>query len=181
MSLLSRSEGGPRRSAASVELDDIQATVLRYRPEPYYGTHIMLHIADAAAGRELLRRLTPYIDSAADWWQAGNAWTAVAITYPGLVALGVPADSLESFPETFRQGMAARSDALGDTGPNNPQHSELAGSTFSSASSATTGRSGTAPWRRRGSSIRACPERPYWRSRTSAPSPGTATRSATRT
>jgi Dyp-type peroxidase family len=122
MSLLSSSGGGPRRSAVSVELDDIQATVLRYRPEPYYGTHVMLHVADAAAGRELLRRLEPYIDSAAGWWQAGNAWTAVAISYSGLVALGVPEDSLESFPEKFRLGMAARSDALGDTGANDPQH-----------------------------------------------------------
>ncbi|MFE4227073.1 Dyp-type peroxidase [Arthrobacter sp. NPDC056886] len=122
MSLLSNSDGGPRRSAVSVGLDDIQATVLRYRPEPYFGTHVMLHVSVAAAGRKLLRRLAPYIDSAADWWQAGNAWTAVAISYPGLVALGVPEDSLESFPEKFRQGMSARSDALGDTGPNDPQH-----------------------------------------------------------
>jgi Dyp-type peroxidase family len=122
MSLLNRSDGGPRPGPLGVELDDIQATVLRYRPEPYYGTHVMLHVADAAAGRELLRRLAPYIDSAADWWQAGNAWTAVAISYSGLVALGVPEDSLESFPEKFRLGMAARSDALGDTGANDPQH-----------------------------------------------------------
>ena len=122
MSLLNRFGGDLRRSTVTVELDDIQATVLRYRPEPYYGTHIALHVADAAAGRELLRRIAPYIDSAADWWQAGNAWTAVAISYPGLVSLGVPEDSLESFPEAFRQGMAARSDALIDTGPNDPKH-----------------------------------------------------------
>jgi hypothetical protein len=38
------------------------------------------------------------------------------------VSLGVPEGSLESFPETFRRGMAARSEALGDTGPNGPQH-----------------------------------------------------------
>ena len=35
------------RSPSRVELDDIQATVLRYRPEPYYGTHVMLHVDDA--------------------------------------------------------------------------------------------------------------------------------------
>src|SRR6185369_4055281 len=106
MQLVDRLGGELPRSPVSVELDDIQATVLRYRPEPYYGTHVMLHVADAAAGRELLRRLEPYIDSAAGWWQAGNAWTAVAISYSGLVALGVPEDSLESFPEKFRLGMA---------------------------------------------------------------------------
>ena len=32
------------RSPVTIELDDIQATVLRYRPEPYYGTHVMLHV-----------------------------------------------------------------------------------------------------------------------------------------
>ena len=67
MSLIDRLGGQLQRSAVSVELDDIQATVLRYRPEPYYGTHVLLHINDAHGGRELLRRLTPHIDSAADW------------------------------------------------------------------------------------------------------------------
>src|SRR6516165_4989604 len=92
----------------SVELDDIQATALRYRPEPYYGTHVMLHVDDARAGRQFLRDLAPYVDSAADWWQAGKSWVAVAITYSGLVALGTPEESLQSFPDAFRMGMAAR-------------------------------------------------------------------------
>ena len=61
------------RSPVTIELDDIQATVLRYRPEPYYGTHVMLHVEDAQAGREFVRRLAPYVDSAAEWWQAGDA------------------------------------------------------------------------------------------------------------
>ena len=32
-----------QRGTATLELDDIQATVLRDRPEPYYGTHVLLH------------------------------------------------------------------------------------------------------------------------------------------
>jgi len=104
-----------------VELDDIQATVLRYRPEPYYGTHVMLQVEDARAGREFLQRLTPHVDSAADWWQAHEPWIAVAITYPGLVALGVPEGSLQSFPEAFRLGMAARAGELLDHGANDPK------------------------------------------------------------
>jgi deferrochelatase/peroxidase EfeB len=105
-----------------IELDDIQATVLRYRPEPYYGTHVMLQVEDARAGREFLRRLTPDVDSAAEWWRAGEAWISVALTYSGLEALGVPEDSLESFPEAFRVGMAARADKLLDRGDNDPKH-----------------------------------------------------------
>ncbi|WP_037501265.1 Dyp-type peroxidase [Solirubrobacter soli] len=103
-----------------LELDDIQATVLRYRPEPYYGTHVMLRVDDARAGRELLRNLAPHIDSAAEWWRTGEPWIAAAITYPGLVALGLPAESLDSFPEAFRVGMAGRSGQLLDVGDNDP-------------------------------------------------------------
>ena len=72
MKLVDRLGGELPRSPVTIELDDIQATVLRYRPEPYYGTHVMLHVDDAQAGREFVRRLTPHVDSAADWWQAGE-------------------------------------------------------------------------------------------------------------
>ncbi|MBV9688458.1 MAG: hypothetical protein JO202_01985 [Ktedonobacteraceae bacterium] len=124
MSLQDRFGGNLQRSAVAVELDDIQATVLRHRPEPYFGTHVLLHINDARSGREFLRRLAPHIDSAADWWQADGTWTAVAISYAGLVALGAPEDSLRSFPEAFRQGMAARAEQLRDYGANDPKHWE---------------------------------------------------------
>jgi len=124
MQLVNRRGGEPPRAPVTVELDDIQATVLRYRPEPYYGTHVMLHVEDAQAGREFVRRLTPHIDSAAEWWKAGEAWISVAITYTGLVALGLPEDSLRSFPEAFRVGMAARADKLGDYGLNDPKNWE---------------------------------------------------------
>ncbi len=107
MTILNRVDGDLPGRPVSVELEDIQATVLRYRPEPYYGTHVMLHVDDARAGRDFLRNLAPKVDSAADWWQADKAWIAVAITYPGLVALGLPDESLQSFPEAFRLGMAA--------------------------------------------------------------------------
>ena len=106
----------------TLDLHEIQATVLRYRPEPYYGTHILMHIDDARSGREFLRRLAPHVASAADWWNATDAWIAVAISYTGLVALGVPEESLQSFPEAFRVGMAARADILLDRGENDPKN-----------------------------------------------------------
>jgi Dyp-type peroxidase family len=124
MTVTDRVGGNLPRGQVSVELDDIQATLLRYRPEPYYGTHILLHVDDARVGREFLRAVTPHIDSAADWWQANQPWIAVALSYPGLVALGVPEDSLRSFPEAFRVGMAARAEELGDHGVNAPEHWE---------------------------------------------------------
>jgi Dyp-type peroxidase family len=108
----------------SLELDHIQATVLRERPAPYFGTHALIEITDQHQGRELIRRITPRITSAKDWDAPRSAWTAIAITYTGLVALGVPSTSLASFPTNFRQGMAARADRLRDRGPNDPKQWE---------------------------------------------------------
>ena len=112
----------PTLSTPTLELHDIQATVLRQRPAPYFGSHLALRIDDVRAGRELLRRLAPHVDSAANWWKAANAWLSVAITYAGLEALGLPQSSLESFPEAFRVGMAARSRELRDEGVNDPKN-----------------------------------------------------------
>ena len=117
-----RSRPKPSSSPATVDLHEIQATVLRYRPEPYYGTHVLLHIDDSSSGREFLRRLAPHVACAADWWEATDAWIAVAISYTGLAALGVPEKSLQSFPEAFRVGMAARADTLHDRGENDPKN-----------------------------------------------------------
>jgi hypothetical protein len=46
MQLVDRLGGELPRAPVTLELDDIQATVLRYRPEPYYGTHVMLHVEE---------------------------------------------------------------------------------------------------------------------------------------
>ena len=112
----------PSAPEGMLDLDEIQATVLRPRPAPYFGVHVLLRVDEARTGRELLRRLTPHVDSAASWWNAGTPWLSVAVTYAGLEALGVPPDSLESFPEAFRVGMAARARKLGDEGANDPRN-----------------------------------------------------------
>ncbi len=98
----------------SLELDDIQSGALHERPSPYVGRYLLLRIDDRAAGRELVRRLLPFVDSGRPSGDpARDAWITVAFTYHGLVALGVPQDSLDSFSPEFRQGMAARAAALG--------------------------------------------------------------------
>jgi Dyp-type peroxidase family len=105
-----------------LEFNDIQSGVLRPRPAPYAGTYIMLRIDDRAAGHQLLKRLTPAIASAIDLTSpAGDAWVAVALSYHGLKALGVPQASLESFSLEFQQGMAARATELGDVGESAPE------------------------------------------------------------
>ncbi len=110
----------------TLQLDDIQALILRSRPEPYVGLHAMLHIDDAAGGRALLGRMSAHIPSAAGWTEDRDAWIGVALSHAGLVALGLPDASLKSFPLPFQQGMAARAAQLRDTGSNAPEHWDAA-------------------------------------------------------
>ncbi len=103
--------------APALQLDEIQGIVLRNRPSPYVGAYILLRVDDPKAGRQLMGRLADLVDSAANWWQPSlPALLSVALTYRGLEVLGVPQTSLDSFPDEFRQGMAARAELIGDTG-----------------------------------------------------------------
>jgi Dyp-type peroxidase family len=109
----------------ALQLDDIQGIVLRNRPSPYVGTYLLLRVDDPKAGRQLMGRLADLVDSAANWWNPTvPALLNVALTYRGLEALQVPPTSLNSFPEEFRQGAAARAEIIGDTGESAPAHWE---------------------------------------------------------
>ena len=111
--------------AMRLELADIQRGVLHPRPSPYAGTYLLLRIDDRRAGRELIARLLPAIDSAASPPDpAGKASIALAFSYRGLEALGVPDASLETFAPEFKQGMAARAFDLGDRGLSGPENWE---------------------------------------------------------
>jgi Dyp-type peroxidase family len=108
-----------------LELDDIQSGALHERPSPYAGTYLLLRIDDRAAGRELVRKLIPIVDSGRPLSDpVHDAWITVAFTYQGLKALGVPQESLDSFAPEFREGMAARAAELGDTGESSPDNWE---------------------------------------------------------
>ena len=81
----------------------------------------MLRIDDAKQGREMLRRLIPHVAPAEDWWVPTlPGWLGIAFTYQGLKALGVPQTSLDTFPQEFREGMAARASVLNDVGDSAP-------------------------------------------------------------
>lgn len=104
-----------------LELDDIQSGVLRPRPTPYAATYIVLRIDDRDAGRELMRRLSRAVASAAHPESpTGDTWLNAMLTFHGLKALGVPPASLESFAWELREGMVARARALGDVGESAP-------------------------------------------------------------
>ena len=108
-----------------LQLDDIQSGVLFPRPTPYAATYLLFRVDNRKAGRELMRRTASVVASAAHPISpAGDTWFSVALTFQGLKGLGVPAESLESFPPEFQQGMAARAAVIGDTGENSPDHWE---------------------------------------------------------
>jgi Dyp-type peroxidase family len=109
----------------ALALDDIQAGALHERPSPYVGRYLLLQVHDAAQGRELVRRLHALL-AAEHQAQPSDplAWVTVAFTYAGLVALGVPQASLDTFSDEFRDGMAARARELGDVGASSPENWE---------------------------------------------------------
>ncbi len=108
-----------------LELDDIQSGVLRPRPSPSAATYLLFRIDDRRDGRALMGRLAGLVASAAHPTSpAAETWVSASLTFPGLVALGVPQASLDSFPWELRQGMAARARALGDDGESAPERWE---------------------------------------------------------
>lgn len=114
-----------QRTAMTLDLDDIQSGVLSPRPAPYAATYILLRIDDPNSGRELMRRASTVVASAALLTSpAGEAWITVALTFQGLRALGLPEITLQSFAPEFQQGMAARAAVLGDVGESSPENWE---------------------------------------------------------
>lgn len=105
-----------------MQLEEIQAIVLRDRPTPYYGTVVAIKVHDASVGRTLLKNVIPFVSNSRDWKKQMSANLTVVMTYQGLKALGLPQTSLDSFPESFQQGMAARAKQLRDAGENAPEH-----------------------------------------------------------
>ena len=60
-------------------LSEIQETLLRPRPTPYWGTHIAVRIDNAAGGRELLKRLSTIVKSVATG-QTDPNWILVGLS-----------------------------------------------------------------------------------------------------
>lgn len=108
----------------ALELDDIQAGVLRPRPTPYAATYILFRIDDRTAGRQMIGQLAKVTSSAADAKGAAGSSISAAISYAGMKALDVPQSSLDSFAWEFQQGMVARASALHDVGESSPEHWE---------------------------------------------------------
>src|SRR6516162_1427195 len=89
------------------------------------GRYEFMSFRNPTGGRAWLSGIREKVQSAADVRASAEKekrWVTVAFTWNGLRALGLDEESLATFPEEFRQGMAARAEILGATGENHPDH-----------------------------------------------------------
>ena len=107
-----------------LEYEDIQHILLTRAPA-LTGRYEFLSFRTPAGGRTWLSAILEKVQSAAEALASVNTekrWVTVAFTWNGLRALGLEEASLATFPQEFKQGMAARAEILGDTGANYPDN-----------------------------------------------------------
>ena len=113
----------PTEEPPTLDFDDIQHFLMS-RPPARAARYEFLTFRSAAGGRAWLTGLIDKVGTAMAVGAnvADARWVTVGFTSNGLHALGLSEGSLATFPDEFRQGMAARADVLGITGTNHPDH-----------------------------------------------------------
>src|SRR5271167_736128 len=107
-----------------IDLTDIQHFLIE-RPRALTARYEFLTFRNPESGCSWLAGIIEKVGTAQAVRAAGESemrWITVAFTWSGLRALGVDEASLATFPEEFRQGMAARAEILGDSGKNHPDN-----------------------------------------------------------
>ena len=114
------------RDHEPLELADIQGDILRAYGNAYdHTSYAFVHIeCEPEQARAWFSGLLGHVTTAEPWAQKPLTTLNVALAARGLAALGVSDAALGSFADEFRQGMAARAEQLGDTGPSAPQEWE---------------------------------------------------------
>ncbi len=116
--------------AAGERLDwaDIQGLILRGYTMASLRL-FLLRVDEPPTARRFLAALTTStadtplgLQSAVPWFAKPPLCLNVGLTYAGLEALGLPPESLASFPEEFRQGAIQRAPVVGDIGESHPDH-----------------------------------------------------------
>ena len=126
MSVLQQSHEIPgvlTERSGSLDLEDLQHFLMS-RPPARAARYEFLHFRSERGGRAWLAGMIDKVGTAKAVGSSivDSRWVTVAFTWNGLQALGLDATSLGTFPEEFRQGMAARAEILGLTGSNHPDH-----------------------------------------------------------
>lgn len=106
---------------------EVQGGVLRGYERITHGAVLLLSLDTPAAARALLDAALPQLthDDQPHDAPAGSVYRNLAFTAAGLRACALDEDTLELFPEEFRQGMAARAGLLGDVRHNHPRRWRL--------------------------------------------------------
>ncbi len=120
---------------SSLRLPEIQGIIISGYSHLVYSSYLFGSIQDSVRAKQWIANLVPKIThSAWDINEKGkakkpNSAVNIAFTAPGLLALGLPQDSLLTFPQEFREGMAQadRSRRLGDSGGSDPSRWEVGG------------------------------------------------------
>jgi deferrochelatase/peroxidase EfeB len=109
-----------------LELEDIQHYLLT-RPHATIAQYNFITFRNTQGARNWVNALSDIVGNAKTVMTASETdmrWVSLAFAFNGLRKLGVDEASLATFPEPFKQGMAARAAMLGDTGINHPDNWE---------------------------------------------------------
>jgi deferrochelatase/peroxidase EfeB len=109
----------------TVDLADVQGLILRGYTMPV-ARYIGLTVREAAGARAFLAAVTdesavPSVASAQPWTVKPESCINLGITFAGLAALGVSAQSRASFPPEYAEGAVARAARVGDVGASGPK------------------------------------------------------------
>jgi Dyp-type peroxidase family len=102
-----------------LDLARIQGFVLRGYRLPYAG-YLFLRIDAPDRAAAWIAEVMGEVLTAAPWAAKPESGLNIAFTYSGLSALQIADASLATFPQDFREGMAARAGLLGDDGESAP-------------------------------------------------------------
>jgi Dyp-type peroxidase family len=106
-----------------LEIDDIQGIVFSGYGKKPFASYLVLQVDDANKARSWLGTLATTLTSGRD--RPADVCVNFAVTAPGLRALGLEDDALQTFSLEFREGLSGsetRSRTLGDVGESDPSH-----------------------------------------------------------
>jgi Dyp-type peroxidase family len=105
---------------SGLERDDIQGNVVRGYNFPFV-RYVVARVREPDAARRWVAAQADPVTSDREWDAEPPPAYNLALSFAGLRALGLPARLLDTFPQDFRDGMAARASETGDAGDGAPE------------------------------------------------------------
>jgi Dyp-type peroxidase family len=106
-----------------LNLTNIQGNVVRGYASFPHAQFLFFAIRSADDAKAFIRRLLDTEAITPALWRAKpEATLNMAFTFEGLRAIGLPRESLATFPSEFQEGMKRRASELGDSDESSPEH-----------------------------------------------------------